>query len=510
MYCKMFLHKLAQSKSGIFIFVSGSFIVGAVLAPILKIDRANLSQLIIVLILLLGAVAVVWPKKEWRLLSLGAVFLFLSFLRFAITEPPFAPSNLIFYHDRWVSMEGIISDEPVFDNKQRIILKVKKLKVIISDDDARRVSGKAIMYLDRYPEYHYGDLIKVNCNLARPLDSEDGKQKFSYPAYLARQGVWSVCLNGRIKEDAPGYGNWAYGKILKFKNILVEGVNKILPEPQSSFLGGLLYGARQSIPADLKNAFSRTGTAHIVAISGYNITIIAAAILAILQGLSVPRKRAFWASAVLIVVFVLLTGASASVVRAGLMGIIVLWARHVGRLSQAGRVLVFTAFLMLLFNPRLILFDAGFQLSFASTLGILYFSPILENYARRWPKIFGLKESLLTTLSAIIATAPLIAYSFGSFSLVAPIVNLLILPAIPYTMALGFGAMILGLLYFPLGQVWGSVVWLPLTYIIKVVEYFASWNWAAISVPAMPWWVMVLFYCLLILVIIRFRSRQAG
>ncbi|HBV57697.1 MAG TPA: hypothetical protein DEB73_00240 [Candidatus Magasanikbacteria bacterium] len=501
----MFLHKLAQSKSGVFIFVLSSFIIGAVAAPVLKISRANLSQLIFIFILLIAAAVVFWPKKNWRLLSLGALFLFLSFFRFSMTEPPLAPSNLIFYHDRWIAAEGVISDDPSFDGKQKIILQVEKLKVITSDDETRAVNGKAILYLDRYPEYHYGDLLSLNCNLVKPLESEDGEQKFSYPAYLARQGVWSVCLNGRIKEVEPGHGNWFYGKILIFKSILVEGVNKILPEPQSSFLGGLLYGARQSIPADLKLAFSRTGTAHIVAVSGYNITIIAAAILAILQGLSVPRKRAFGVSVVLIVVFVLLTGASASVVRAGLMGIIVLWARHVGRLSQAGRVLVFTAFLMLLFNPRLIFFDAGFQLSFASTLGILYLSPILENYSRSWPKILGFKESLLTTLSAIAATAPLIAYSFGSFSLVAPIVNLLILPAIPYTMALGFGAMILGLLYFPLGQVWGSVVWLPLTYIIKVVEYFSSLGWASIAVPQVSWWVMILAYAVLIWIMWRFR-----
>ncbi|MBI5022835.1 MAG: ComEC/Rec2 family competence protein [Candidatus Magasanikbacteria bacterium] len=504
----MFLHKLAQSKSGVFIFVLSSFIIGAVTAPVLKISRDDSSQLIFILILLIVAVAVVWPKKEWRLLSFGALFFFFSFFRFAITEPPFAPSSLIFYHDRWVAVEGIISYEPLFDGKQKIILNVQKLKVITSGDQPRAVNGKMIMYLDRYPEYHYGDFLKLNCNLTKPLDSEDGEQKFSYPAYLARQGVWSVCLNARIKEVASGRGNWAYGKILVLKNILVEGVNKILPEPQSSFLGGLLYGARQSIPADLKNAFSRTGTAHIIAVSGYNITIIAAAILAILQGLSVPRQRAFWVSVVLIAVFVLLTGASASVVRAGLMGIIVLWARHLGRLSQVGRVLVFTAFLMLLFNPRLIFFDAGFQLSFASTLGILYLSPILENYSRRWPKILGFKESLLTTLSAILATAPLIAYSFGSFSLVAPIVNLLILPAIPYTMALGFGAMILGLLYFPLGQVWGSVVWLPLTYIIKVVEYFSGWGWAAIAVPQMSWWMMFLAYAILIWIGWRYRRAS--
>ena len=289
----MFLHKLAQSKSGVFIFVLSSFIIGAVAAPVLKISRANLSQLIFIFILLIAAAVVFWPKKNWRLLSLGALFLFLSFFRFSMTEPPLAPSNLIFYHDRWIAAEGVISDDPSFDGKQKIILQVEKLKVITSDDETRAVNGKAILYLDRYPEYHYGDLLSLNCNLVKPLESEDGEQKFSYPAYLARQGVWSVCLNGRIKEVEPGHGNWFYGKILIFKSILVEGVNKILPEPQSSFLGGLLYGARQSIPADLKLAFSRTGTAHIVAVSGYNITIIAAAILAILQGLSVPRKRAF-------------------------------------------------------------------------------------------------------------------------------------------------------------------------------------------------------------------------
>ena len=190
------------------------------------------------------------------------------------------------------------------------------------------------------------------------------------------------------------------------------------------------------------------------------------------------------------------------------MGVVVLLSKQIGRLSQVGRILILTAFLMLLVNPRLLFFDAGFQLSFAATLGLVYISPLLEDYFKKIPKLFGIRDALLTTFSAIIATTPLILFLFGRFSLVAPLANLLILPIIPLTMAVGFGSLIISAIYLPLGQWAGFLVWLPLTYIIRIVEYLGAFGWSAIDLPKFPWWLMVPMYGIMITIVYRLSSKS--
>ena len=129
-------------------------------------------------------------------------------------------------------------------------------------------------------------------------------------------------------------------------------------------MAGLLYGERSGLPLELADNFSRTGVSHIIAVSGYNISIVALALMSLFINLGLARPRAFWLVVAGIILFVIFTGAGASVVRAGIMGLIVLLAGQLGRLSRIGNVLIFTAALMLLFNPYVLIWDAGFQLSF--------------------------------------------------------------------------------------------------------------------------------------------------
>ena len=205
-------------------------------------------------------------------------------------------------------------------------------------------------------------------------------------------------------------------------------------------MAGLLYGYRGGL-GDLQEAFNKTGVSHIVAISGYNITIIAELLMAMFSSF-IRRQIAFWFVSAGIISFVIMVGASPSVVRAGIMGILVLVARHIGRVSRPTNLLVFAAAVMTLHNPFVLLWDAGFQLSFAATIGILYVAPLFD---RRW-------ELVSSTLSAIVITLPLALYHFGRFSLIAPVTNLLILWTIPILMALGAIAIIASLLFFPFGQ----------------------------------------------------------
>lgn len=528
-----FLQKISNSKSLTFTCLLVCFILGVTAASLINLKRPLLFWLYCGLMAETAFLILFWFKKEFRLLILGGIFLFLGLSRFALSEPPADAHHLRFYNGRLVEIAGVVAEDPKENNeKQTVVVEGKQLEIVnlltplrtpdeIGDEAISNnneiaadrfsigprhdipVKGRAIFYLPAYPKYQYGDRLKIVCELTEPQKSEG----FDYPSYLARQGIWSVGQPWQIEKIGQAGGSWLMTKIRQIKSALTGRVNKILPEPQASFLNGLLYGARSAIPSDLQTAFNRTGTTHIIAISGYNITIIAVALLAILKGLRVPRQKAFWLAVAGIVFFVFLTGASASVARAGLMGILVLLARQIGRLSQVGRVLILTAFAMILLNPRLLFFDAGFQLSFASTLGLIYLAPILERPFNKSRTIFGLKESLLTTFSAIIATLPLILYQFGRFSLVAPLTNLLILFAIPLTMALGFGAVVLSFIFLPLGQVAGWLVWLPLTYIIKIVEFFSNLEWSSLMTPKMPWWGMMIIYLGMIMIIFHLKSQ---
>jgi competence protein ComEC len=163
---------------------------------------------------------------------------------------------------------------------------------------------------------------------------------------------------------------------------------------------------------------------------------------------------------------------------------------------------------MLLVNPKILAFDAGFQLSFLATMGLVYLSPILEKYFSNWPEFHGLKNSLLTTVSAIIFTTPLILYQFGRLSIVAPLVNILVLPVIPWAMALGFAVAAVGMILWPLGWVMGWFVWLALSYIILIVRFFGNLPWSSIEIKGLPWWTMLIGYILISLWIWREHTNK--
>lgn len=244
-----------------------------------------------------------------------------------------------------------------------------------------------------------------------------------------------------------------------------QRINRILPEPQASFLAGILLGKKRALSEELLEKFNRTSTTHILVVSGYNITIIGAIIIGFLNFLTIPRKYSFWLALLGIIGFVWLVGLSPPVIRAAIMGILILMAIRMGRLYNITNALVLTACLMLLYDPYQLLHNISFQLSFAATIGIVYLYPRLQK----------LGEILGTTLSAQLAVFPFIAYYFGQISIIAPIANLLVLPVIPIAMLFGFLAIILGSFF-----AWPA--WLFLTYAIKVVELLSSIPFAAIQI----------------------------
>jgi len=503
-------HKILNSKSKTFLTFCFSFILGV---AIFSFANTNKSAFILYLLLfiILFLLIIFYHDKTKRVIILCLLLFVLGGLRFLITIPSHNSSTVEYYNGRKVSLRGWVSVEPdIGISDVRYVVSVESL-------ESTHVSGKIAVKTLLYPQYKYGDELEIKCSLLEPEKFIDSN--FNYPKYLAKQGIWSICANPIINDAGGDKGNFFMKKMLWLKSETQSQMSKLWPEPDSSLMAGVLYGSRSGMPQDLIDNFTRTGVSHIVAVSGYNVSIIVMVLNVFLIYVGLSRKQSFWFLISLIFSFVFFTGATASVVRAGVMAGVVLFAQYVGRMSSAGRVLLYAAVIMLLFNPYVLIWDAGFQLSFLSTLGLVYLSPILEKidlplaqalksgvmapplFLRiGWGEVIW--QVLITTISAIIATLPMILFQFGRLSLVASLVNILILWIIPWLMLFGFISLIFSFIFYPLGQVVAWVAGLGLKYVIIIVDWFGDKSWSAVDVR-IPIWVMVGMYTFIAFLVIK-------
>ncbi|MFA5211114.1 MAG: ComEC/Rec2 family competence protein [Patescibacteria group bacterium] len=397
----------------------------------------------------------------------------LSFIRYEFSLPIKNNLNIVFYNEKKEEQEikAVIDSEPdVRLDGVRYILRVKEI------ENNKEIQGKIYLKTGLYPRYNYGDELLLNCKLKTPEPVEN----FRYDKYLARYGVFSICQANNIKKISENKGNIFLQNIFQSKNIIAQKINKLWHEPDASFMAGLLYGYRGGL-GTLNDKFSQTGVTHIVAISGYNISLISNILLNFFLYFSIPRKKSFYFVVLGVIIFVIFAGASASVVRAGIMGIIVLFAKQIGRKSQVANILILTALIMNVFNPYILVWDAGFQLSFLATIGLIYLSPVLNKYFIKVPEKFCLQENLVSTLSAIIITLPIILFQFGRLSIVAPFVNILILWILPWIMFLGFISVFFSFIFYPLADIFAWFAYAGMEYIIKIVSFFSELNFASVE-----------------------------
>ena len=278
-------------------------------------------------------------------------------------------------------------------------------------------------------------------------------------------------------------------------------MNRVLPETESNLLLGILIGARKALPKEVIDNFNITGTSHIIAISGYNISIIATSLTFV--SFYIGRKLNTWLILIIVCSFVIMSGASSSVVRAAIMGSLFLLAGRAGRLYAIVPSLCFAAFIMLLWNPYILYFDASFQLSFLATAGIVFIVPPLNQLFERLPKLFGVKEILITTFAAIVSTLPLILHTFGRLSLVAPLTNILILPFVPATMLFGF------LIGLPIvGAGFGLLAHELLKYTLFITSSLAKMPYASTTYKINNWTTFITYGILIIALYLLHRFQN--
>jgi competence protein ComEC len=338
----------------------------------------------------------------------------------------------------------------------------------------------------------YGDMIEVRGTLEAPESFEtDTGRTFNYPGYLRAKSVSEVVSFANVEVLETGGGNVIMRTLLQVKHAFMDALERSMSEPGVGLGEGMLLGVKRALGEELSETFRIVGIIHIVVLSGYNIMIVADFVMRILGHFFFPRTRLIL-GVMGIILFALMVGLSATVVRASIMAVLVLIARNSGRTYAVMRALALTGVLMLLHNPYLLAFDPGFQLSFLATLGLVLLSPQLEGRFTRVPEF--IRGHLATTIGTQLFVLPILLFSMGALSIVSVLVNVLVLPAVPYAMFLTFVTGLFGLVSDTLGTIVGFGANLILTYIVYVAEFFATIPYAEVAIPAFPAIVVALLY----------------
>ena len=405
-----------------------------------------------------------------------------------------------------VAILGIIDKEPDIRAKiTRLEIKIEKIKKINNlEENSSEDLAKVLVTAKKYPEYKYGDKIIILGELKAP----DVFEGFNYKDYLAKDGILSVMDFPEVISADGNFGSPFLKNIFSFKNKLKDSLNRIMPRPESAISEALLFGDEQSFSEDLKEKFNLTGTRHLAAVSGMNITIVSAILVSFLLLLGFWRHQAFYFSIIILIAYILMVGAPASAVRAGIMAILFLTAQHFGRLSSASRLIVFAATIILILNPLLLKSDIGFQLSFLAIMGMIFLQPIFSGLFKKIPNIFQLKNSLTATISAQIFTFPILIYNFGQISAISPIANILILPFIPFVTIFGFIFSLVGIFSQSLGQILSWPVYIALSYVIKVIDLFSGIPRASLIFKNIHWVFLLISYLILSIITWRVQERQ--
>ncbi len=456
------------------ILICGSWIAGLLLGSLNRLDPSLMLPLAF---LCASAATALWWRGRAYIPTLCLAAVMLGIVRYGAAEEALERLDLRAYNDGPpVVLRGTVLTEAEVRSTWAA-LTVGQLE-LVEGVECRPVAGSVLVRASWWEDWRSGDRLE----LAGVLESPPVLDGFSYSDYLARHGIVSVMSSPQLKLLGRGQIGFPLGALNALRDCLADTLTTALPEPQAGLAQGILFGLRGNVAPNVLDAFNRTGMTHVLAISGFNIAVVATA-LSLVTRRVLRRAPAALVAVVGVALYTALVGASPSVVRAAIMGIIVIAATYLGRQSHILTSLVLVAALMTLLDP-LIVWDVAFQLSFLATGGLGVVAPALTRLLGRLPGL--LRGTIVTTVAAQMATLPVVAVNFHQVSLVALPANLLALPALPLVM-LTSGLTVIGGVVSPLiGSAVGWIAWLFLTCQIVIVEVLSGLSWASVSIGELP------------------------
>ena len=449
-----------MNKSSIFVWGVCFLLLGAFLG--VSFNKGIWYALVFLLVLFL-----VTHLKHERLKTLAILLIFFSvgFLKAELSS--WKQSQYQSFYDKKVYFKGyIVKDPETYKQKfKRITLRPENQKQLL------------LTTLFTRDQYFYGDYVFVSGKIKEPNSEGD----FNYKRYLESKNIYAQLSSADIFVLSPAKGssfkyNPAIYWSLKFKHWVYKQFQQRLPKEQAGLLVSLLVGQKELLSEQTITEFTKAGLAHIIAVSGFTLTLIL--LFCNKLGAYIGKKKAWAICLAVAFLYIVMADFAAGVIRAALMSGIFVMGQSFGRQYALLPALAFTAGLLVLQNPLIIKYDIGFMLSFLSILGILFFVPLIESFLEKLhiPKKFEIQSILATTLAAEISTIPLTLYYFKQFSVVAPISNLLILPILPVALALGY------LVCLPLiGFLIAKLLLIPLNYSLFVVSKLAALKYSTLN-----------------------------
>jgi ComEC/Rec2-related protein len=378
------------------------------------------------------------------------------------------------------SFQGIKSLRQLSGNKILVKGRISSEPILQGRTQSFNI-GRISIRTKAYPVYEYGDKVELFGNLEeRVVNRWQSRFSLLYP---------NIKL---IKSDS------SIISVFKWRNKIEAIYNQVLSEPEASLLSGIVLGAKRALPLDFWQALQRTGTLHIVVASGYNVTVVIGAVILGLAG-CLKRGSAIALGILAVMVYTLMAGAEPAIVRAAIMGSLAYFGQILGRKADGLRLLLVAGGVMLLAKPDLV-WDVGFQLSVMATTGLILIAPGLEKYLMN---LGEMGKIISETLAAQIAVWPILLINFGQLSLFAVLVNSLILWLVPMVMGLGAILACLGLVWLELAKLVGWVVYVPLTIMVRVIEWFGTKSWMSYQVGQISAWWAAGYYLVLLLIIIK-------
>ena len=449
-------------------------------------------------------------EKSTRYLRVSPLVLLVCFclggFRYVLTIPRWTQGDLAWYNGRGRVTLTAVVDEPPDRREDAVYYHVQARELYNAETMTyRRISGDALVRMNAGTDWQLGDLLRFSANPLTPSENED----FSYRRYLERQGVYTVIYHPQSVQRLESGEASGFALILEKIRQRASGVIYAeLPQPESGLLEGILLGNDNNLPDPVQQAYQDTGTAHIIAISGFNMTVLAVLFITLFSRI-LPTRWAYLLTFIVLIVYTFFVGASPSVVRALIMAVTAYSGKLIGRKGGSLNALGAAAGVMLAINP-LLLADASFQLSFAATLGLILFAgPLQKSLQRRHSgddrnentsrQAGLLSENFFTSLAAQITTLPVIALQFNRLSLTSQLANPLVLPVQQIILVGGMAATLTGMVWKAGGKVLAMFVWPLLAYSNRMVELLARIPHSAVELTnTTSLWLSLLFIFLII------------